>query len=204
MKQSPGQAWFVQRCVVSDEKISGVFDTDRNQTLYFFIDAKTSGPETFKAIISALEPLRKEGFLTTVKDNEIVTNGAITIIGTGNTPYDMVGPVVDRDYFFDANLETLDDPENQDITSVISPIASGQFTRAMGSIAPEADPILNDKQMSTLRAQIATAKERGIGARYWETPYFPIRTRNLVWRALLHEGVALLNADELDSVSEYF
>lgn len=116
----------------------------------------------------------------------------------------MVGPVADRDYFFDANLETLDDPENQDITSVISPIASGGFTRAIGSVAPEADPILNDKQMSTLRAQIATAKEKGIGARYWDTPYFPIRTRNLVWRTLLHEGVALLNADDLDSVVDYF
>ena len=139
-----------------------------------------------------------------MKDNEIVTRGAITVIGTGNTPYDMVGPVADRDYFFDANLETLDDPENQDITSVISPIASGGFTRAIGSVAPEADPILNDKQMSTLRAQIATAKEKGIGARYWDTPYFPVRTRNLVWRTLLHEGVALLNADDLDSVVDYF
>lgn len=139
-----------------------------------------------------------------MKDNKIVTNGAITVIGTGNTPYDMVGPVADRDYFFDANLETLDDPENQDITSVISPIASGGFTRAVGSVAPEADPILNDKQMSTLRAQIATAKEKGIGARYWDTPYFPVRTRNLVWRTLLHEGVALLNADDLDSVVDYF
>lgn len=139
-----------------------------------------------------------------MKDNKIVTNGAITVIGTGNTPYDMVGPVADRDYFFDANLETLDDPENQDITSVISPIASGGFTRAIGSVAPEADPILNDKQMSTLRAQIATAKEKGIGARYWDTPYFPVRTRNLVWRTLLHEGVALLNADDLDSVVDYF
>lgn len=139
-----------------------------------------------------------------MKDNKTVIQGAITVIGTGNTPYDMVGPVADRDYFFDANLETLNDPENQGITSVISPIASGQFTKAVGSIASDADPILNDEQKSALRAQIATAKERGIGARYWETPYFPIRTRNLVWRALLHEGVALLNADDLDSVSEYF
>lgn len=139
-----------------------------------------------------------------MKDNEIVTRGAITVIGTGNTPYDMVGPVADRDYFLDAKLETLDDPENQDISSVISPIASGQFTAAIGSIASDADPVLNDEQKSVLRAQIATAKERGIGARYWDTPYFPVRTRNLVWRALLHEGVALLNADDLDSVADYF
>ena len=87
---------------------------------------------------------------------------------------------------------------------MISPIASGQFTAAIGSIASDADPVLNDEQKSVLRAQIATAKERGIGARYWDTPYFPIRTRNLVWRTLLHEGVALLNADDLDSVVDYF
>jgi hypothetical protein len=38
-----------------------------------------------------------------------------------------------------------------------------------------------------------------VGARYWNTPYFPVRTRNLVWRALLREGVILLNVDDVKS-----
>ncbi|KAF5861857.1 hypothetical protein ETB97_012408 [Aspergillus alliaceus] len=190
------------RFVTSPTK-NGVFDTTTSQTLYFFVDVKTSGPETFKAVIAALEPLRREGYLTTLKDNKTVTSGPITVIGTGNTPLDMVGPVADRDYFFDAHLDSLE--ENPEMTSLIAPIASTSFQEAIGSLTyGDNDAVLNDKQLATLRSQISAAKERGIGARYWETPYYPIRIRNAVWRTLLQEGVALLNADDLDAVAAYF
>ncbi|KAH2314991.1 hypothetical protein KXV92_006722 [Aspergillus fumigatus] len=184
---------------------NGVFDTSVSQTLYLFIDAKTDGHETFKAVIDALEPLRKHGYLTTLKNNRTITNGPITVIGTGNTPYDMVAPVANRDYFFDAHLESLNEPENAGITDLISPIASTSFARAIGTVSEgDSEAILTEKQLSTLRSQIATAKERGIGARYWETPSYPIRTRNSVWRTLLKEGVALLNADDLEAAAGYF
>lgn len=183
---------------------SGVWDTAPDQTLYFFIDVKTSGHKTFEAVIAALEPLRARGYLTTVKDGKTVTNGAVTIIGTGETPLDMVAPVKDRDYFFDAPLADLNDPKYADITGDVSPVASTDFDRAVGKITVDTDPILSEDQLKALRAQIATANERGIGARYWNTPYFPIRKRNLVWRTLLREGVILLNADDLDAVTAYF
>lgn len=189
-------------CMLTDN--SGVFDTVRNQTLYFFIDVKTSGPETFEAVISALEPLREKGYLTTLRDNKTITYGPITVIGTGNTPLDKVASVANRDYFFDAPLEALNNPEYQGVTAHISPIASVRFKKVVGSVNFDTDPILSDEQIKTIRSQIATAKERGIGARYWDTPYFPIRARNLVWRTLLQEGVTLLNVDDLDSVTEYF
>ncbi|KAJ5874725.1 uncharacterized protein N7529_003155 [Penicillium soppii] len=183
---------------------NGVWDTVPDQTLYFFIDVKTSGPETFKAVIAALEPLRKKGYLTTVKDGKTVTNGPVTIIGTGETPLDLVAPVKDRDYFFDAPLANLNDPRYADITGVVSPVASTDFQAAVGKITRDTDPILTEDQLKALRDQISTANERGIGARYWNTPYFPVRARNLVWRTLLREGVFLLNADDLDAVSSVF
>lgn len=117
----------------------------------------------------------------------------------------MVAPVANRDYFFDAHLESLNEPENAGITDLISPIASTSFARAIGTVSEgDSEAILTEKQLSTLRSQIATAKERGIGARYWETPSYPIRTRNSVWRTLLKEGVALLNADDLEAAAGYF
>ncbi|TPR07899.1 hypothetical protein CAN33_0016145 [Aspergillus niger] len=124
---------------------NGVFDTSTSQTLYFFIDLKTSGPETLKAALA--------------------------------------------------------EPEYADITGLISPIASTNFASAVGPVKGEK---LSDEQIEALRQQIQTAEERGIGARYWGTPYYPVRTRNFVWRTLLEEGVALLNADDLDAVVEYF
>ncbi|KAE8152505.1 hypothetical protein BDV25DRAFT_150985 [Aspergillus avenaceus] len=182
---------------------NGVFDTTTAQTLYFFIDVKTAGPETFQAVIAALEPLRQEGYLTTLTKNQTVTSGPITVIGTGNTPLNMVAPVADRDYFFDAHLDAL--KEDTQITSLISPIASTSFGQTVGRVSYGTDgTVLSDEQLETLRAQIKLANERGIGARYWETPYFPIRTRNAIWQILLQEGVALLNADDLDAVAAYF
>lgn len=183
---------------------SGVWDTDTAQTLYFFIDVKTSGPETFQAVIEALEPLRKKSYLTSVKDGQTLTNGPVTIIGTGETPLDMVTSVADRDYFFDAPLASLNDPQYSEITGLVSPIASTDFQAAVGRVTLDTDPVLKDDQLKALREQIDMASKRGIGARYWNTPYFPVRTRNLVWRTLLREGVTLLNADDLDAVAAYF
>lgn len=116
----------------------------------------------------------------------------------------MVGPVADRDYFFDGPLESLDKAEYQEITHLISPIASTDFKAVVGEVASDEDPVLNDEQLSAIRSQIKVAREKGIGARYWDTPTWPIRKRDLIWRALIQEGVALLNADDLDAVVKFF
>ncbi|KAL2866261.1 uncharacterized protein BJX67DRAFT_356072 [Aspergillus lucknowensis] len=184
---------------------NGVFDTSTDQTLYLFVDSKTSGPETFEAVIAALEPLREKGYLTTLKNNKTLTEGPVTVIGTGNTPYDMVGPVGDRDYFYDGPLATLSEAENAGITSLISPIASTSFSSAVGELSlGDSQAVLSDEQLDTLRSQISFAKEKGILARYWDTPAYPIRARNLLWMTLLDEGVGLLNADDLAAAAEYF
>ncbi|KAJ5919681.1 hypothetical protein N7454_009516 [Penicillium verhagenii] len=189
---------------VTEPTKNGVWDTAPDQTLYFFIDVKTSGPETFKAVIQALEPLREKGYLSKVEGGKNVTYGPVTIIGTGETPLEMVTSVSDRDYFFDAPLANLKDLKYSSIDGTISPIASTDFAAAVGKLTADTDPLLTDTQLGALREQIAIATERGIGARYWNTPYFPIRTRNAVWRTLLREGVTLLNADDLDAVASHF
>lgn len=182
---------------------SGVWDTDPEKSLYLFIDVKTSGHETFQAVIDALSPLREKGYLTTLRDNSL-SNAPITVIGTGNTPLDMVEPLANRDYFFDGPLESLHRPKYKSITHLVSPIASTDFQAAVGTVDTDKDPILNDGQLETLRSQISAAKKRGIGARYWNAPDYPVRKRNLVWRTLLNEGVALLNVDDLDAAAEFF
>lgn len=195
---------FAYLSATFNERNSGVWDTVPEQTLYFFIDVKTDGHETFQAVIEALEPLREKGYLTTLKDGKTITNGAVTIIGTGETPLDMVAPVADRDYFFDAPLAKLNDPKYAEVTGLVSPVASTDFEATVGKVTGDTEPILNEDQLRALRDQIAIANKRGIGARYWNTPYFPVRRRNHIWRLLLREGVILLNADDLDAVAAYF
>ncbi|KAK5093287.1 hypothetical protein LTR70_005003 [Exophiala xenobiotica] len=177
---------------------NGVFDASAGQTLYLFVDLKTDGAETFPYVVRALEPLRSAGYLTSYNGTH-VTEGAVTVIGTGNTPLDQIAPVANRDYFFDANLALLSTTQ-ANITSEISPIASTQFTRYIGQINGTE---FNATQLQTLESQLQVAKERGIGGRYWDTPAWPVSTRNAVWTELVRAGVALLNADDLAAAAGF-
>ena len=171
---------------------NGVFDASSDQTLLLFVDVKTDGSTTWPAVVKALQPLRDANYLTTW-DGRDITSGPVTVIGTGNTPLDQVLPVQNRDYFFDANLALLG-TTLVDITASVSPVASAEFSRYIGS--PNGTTF-NDTQIAAIRSQIAEANNRGILARYWDTPAWPISTRNAVWSTLIDEGVGLLNADDL-------
>lgn len=174
---------------------NGLFDTDSTQTTYLWTDCKTSGNETFAAVIKALEPLRQAGYLTRAA-NGSVTSGPITVIGTGNTPLSAVQGVSPRDYFYDANLADL--PAN--ITADVTPIASTDFAAAIG---PVRSGTFNSSQIATARAQIGAARAKGIGARYWDTPGWPTYVRNSVWKTLWTEGVMLVNVDDLVAGADY-
>jgi hypothetical protein len=185
---------------------NGIFDTSSGQTVYLWIDLKTDGPSTLPAVLSILEPLYKAGYLTTT-DGESITPGAITAIGTGNTPQSYFLPTdpassnKPRYIFFDAQLSTLNQSENAGITPLITPIASAQFSAQVGQVVKES---LNDTQLAILRSQIEYAKSKGIGSRYWDTPGWPIGTRNAVWRTLLNEGVSLVNVDDVYGAAAFW
>ncbi|KAI7361213.1 hypothetical protein KC336_g21870, partial [Hortaea werneckii] len=59
-------------------------------------------------------------------------------------------------------------------------------------------------QMDLLEAQIAAANERGMMARYWDQPEWPVATRNAIWRTLWDAGVGLLNVDDLDAAAGFW
>jgi len=171
---------------------NGVFDTSGGQTLYLFVDVKTDGPTTWPAVVKALDPLRTAGFLSRVNSTSFIS-GAVTVIGTGNTPLDLVQPIVNRDYFWDAPIPTLNS-SFANITSLVSPIASTDFEANFG---PVLGTSLNTTQLELLRSQISVAHGKGIALRYWDQPGWPISTRNGIWRQLYTEGVDLINADDV-------
>lgn len=178
---------------------NGVFDTSSGQTLALFIDVKTPGPSTWPSVVAALAPLRDAGYLTTYNGTG-VTSGPVTVIGTGNTPQSNFTDATQfRDYFFDADLSKLGD-EQSNITAAISPVASTQFTKYVGEINGTS---FNETQLGVVREQVGRAREKGIMARYWDTPGWPIGTRNAVWQTLVDEGVGLLNADDLRAAAGF-
>jgi hypothetical protein len=179
---------------------NGVFDTSSGQTLYFFIDIKTGIDETWPAVLKALEPLRSGSWLTTYDGKERF-NRPVTVIGTGNTQISDVQEYIPRDVFIDAPLAELSSEKYANITANEAPIASTDFIASLGNVRRRE---MNATQLEILRSQIDLAHEKGIMARYWNQPSWPVGTRNAIWRTLWDEGVDLLNVDDLKGASEFW
>ncbi|KAL8953692.1 MAG: hypothetical protein Q9222_000476 [Ikaeria aurantiellina] len=87
----------------------GVFDTVPEQSLTLLIDFKTSGSALFPSVVTALQPLRSRGYLTHRNGTQIISR-PITVVGTGNTPFNLVSSNATNPYhdiFFDAPLGAM-------------------------------------------------------------------------------------------------
>ena len=60
---------------------------------------------------------------------------------------------------------------------------------------------LSHRQMDIIRGQIRGAKRRGLKARYWDTPNWPVSLRNHIWHVLMKEGADVLNVDDLKAAA---
>ena len=199
--------------------LEGVFDTTPSQSLTLLIDFKTSGAELWPHLLSALQPLRDRNYLTHLNGTQIIQR-PITVVGTGNTPFNLVASEATNphlDVFFDAPLDEIYDhrghdatrspkstkstqPENHDeYTMSNSFYASVPFGRVFGHLNQGR---FSDKQLEILRSQVRAAHVRGLKARYWDLPFWPISLRNHVWDILVKEGVDLLNVDDLKGATQ--
>ncbi|KAI1455238.1 PLC-like phosphodiesterase [Annulohypoxylon moriforme] len=184
----------------------GVFDYDPEQTVILLVDFKTDGTELWPHVLTQLEPLRSRGWLTYFEDG-VVNKRQITVVGTGNTPFDLVVKnSTYRDVFFDAPLADMwEDPDTSDSESAKDTIynetnslyASTSFGETVGHVITG----FSDEQLRTIRGQIKGAHRRGLKVRYWDTPGWPVGIRNNVWHTLMEEGADILNVDDLRSAS---
>ncbi|CAE6524225.1 unnamed protein product [Rhizoctonia solani] len=181
---------------------NGVFDTTSDQTLYLFVDVKTGGNTTWPLVIKQLEPLRAGGWLS-YWDAEAgsLHPGAVTVIGTGNTPFDQIQAhtTPHRDAFYDAPITSFSSGSSGEYNSSLVVIASGSLAQALGG--PMAGGTFNDTQRATLTSQIQGAHAAGVKVRYWETPGWPLSKRDYVWKTLEELGVDFLNADDLEAAA---
>lgn len=219
---------------VTPPQIRGVFEQAPEQTLVLLIDFKMDGHEQFPVVSEHLQALRSRNYLTYF-DGQKVIPGAVTIIATGNAPFDSVtANTTYRDIFFDAPLDklsdepttlaaqevsaadsllpvTVTDPAStagQGNTGVDPSLGSSQFSSANSyyasvnfkrTIGSPYRGRLTHKQLKLLRQQIKAAHEKGLKARYWDTPTWPVGLRNHIWKVLVEEGADILNVDDLRS-----
>ncbi|KAL2075073.1 hypothetical protein VTL71DRAFT_15 [Oculimacula yallundae] len=114
---------------------NGVFDVDPEQSLTLLIDVKTSGAETWPWVLKQLEPLRERGWLTFVEGGKVHTR-AVTVVGTGNTRFDVLTQnTTYRDAFFDSPLDTMWEPAT-DSASTPSPSSKSEVSSKTPSSKP--------------------------------------------------------------------
>ena len=180
-----------------DGTTHGVFDTDPSQTLVLLIDLKTDGPKTWPWVMKQLAPLRERGWLSFFSEGQFHSR-PITVVGTGNTPFDqIVRNATYRDAFFDAPLNKLD---NSTYDATNSYYASTSFWKSVGAVWWQGgEP--NEGQLRKIREHIAAAHSRGLKARYWELPTWPIHVRNRMWEVMVQEGIDMLNVDDLEAAT---
>ncbi|KAJ5265734.1 hypothetical protein N7524_006752 [Penicillium chrysogenum] len=207
-----------------DNPAHGVFDTDPAQTLILLIDFKTAGPATWDAVTRQLAPLRDRGYLTHFNGDEVI-QGPVTVVGTGNTPFNLViANTTYRDIFFDAPLDKLVEAEqpgnNPQLDAALFPGAdlgqgqSGMPTTVTASTFNASNSFyasvsfkksighpwpfhFTQRQMDRIRSQVRVAHQHGLKVRYWALPSWPRSLRNHIWRVLAQEGVDILNVDDL-------
>ena len=182
--------------------VNGVFDTNANISLTLLIDIKTDGSQTLPTVLDQLEPLRSRGWLSHFNGSGIV-EGPIKVVGTGNTPFDLLSSnETYRDIFFDAPLDQLwgeDAPADiEKYTSQNSDYASVSFDVAIGKLYMG---VMTPAQVRTVRGQVQAAQSKGLRARYWDTPSWPVSSREHVWDVLVREGADMLNVDDLEAAS---
>ena len=217
----------------STDKV-GVFDIAPSQTLVLLVDFKNNGSQIYPYVSSQISALREKGYLTYYNGSKVV-QGPITVVATGNAPFDMVvANSTYRDIFFDAPLSRLyvepKGEEEQDQTqygdsnstagssvstsgqgvvgttpeshfdSTNSFYASTNFRNSIGRIW---FGHLTQKQREIIRGQVEGAHKRGLKARYWGAPEWPIALRNRVWWDLVDMGVDYLNGDDLAGMTKF-
>lgn len=121
--------------------------------------------------------------------------GPLTVVGTGNTPFDLViANGTYRDVFFDAPLTSLV-PANSVYNANNSYYASTSLSSSIGRIGSWRG--LSAAQKSTIKGQVESARQAGLKSRYWDTPSWPVGWRNRVWENLMELGADVLNVDDL-------
>ena len=191
-----------QRNLTNESRSSWIFEMSTTTSLNLLIDVKSNGRETTAAVLDHLEPLRSKGWLTHFNGLRVVP-GPITVILTGNAPFDMISSNgTYRDVFFDAPLDELGGynglSNNTNYSAENSQYASVSFQKAIGKVHGS----LSSQQVETIRQHVKNASRRSLKARYWDTPAWPISVRNYVWKVLEREGVGMLNVDDVYSASK--
>jgi hypothetical protein len=176
----------------------GVFSGSPNTSIVLLLDFKTEGTKMWELVIQQLQMLREGSWLTSWTNTTGVIHRPVTVVATGNSHFDLVTSNSSyRDIFFDAPLDRLDGSSFNRNNSLY---ASVSFTNTIGKTRWGR---LSQTQSSRVVNQVQLAEDRGLIARYWNTPSWPVGWRNRIWDSLVGLGTGILNVDDLSAANRW-
>ncbi|OJD30576.1 rrna biogenesis protein [Diplodia corticola] len=148
---------------------NGIWDVDPSQTLVLLVDFKNDGESIWPVVQYHLEPLRSRGYLT-YWDGTNTVEGPVTVVATGNAPFDFViANSTYRDIFFDAPLDTLFEepepipklePSQFKLSSLVTPSSSQESARLPSS--------LNSDRFNSSNSYYASVSfPKSVGRAHW-------------------------------------
>lgn len=192
-----------RNCAVTDAQCNsrGLYEGEPLQTIVLLIDIKANPLMAWPILAKQLEPLRRQGWLSTIQDGQLKT-GPITIVISGRVLH--ASNILETAHtpslgmFFDASLKSLDKGRYNSSNSYW---ASASLKKAvklswLGK--------LGSKQRDEVRRQLRLAHGLGLRARYWGLPSWPAAFREDLWRLLLDAGLDLINVDDVGEFARFW
>lgn len=167
---------------------NGMVYLNYHTPIILLIDIKSDANETYKALKPLLEKYRA---ILTSCNNGIIIPQAVTIVISGNKPYDMIKNENDRLAFIDNDLQTA---SNQVQANVFT-MASCKYSKL---IKWNGYGSLPENQRNKLINYIKLAHSRGEKVRLWASP-----DNASVWKELLKCGVDLINTNQLVALKKF-
>ena len=157
--------------------------------LILLVDFKTEATSTYERLREVLESYRP---MLTVFADDYTLPGGISVILSGNRPFDLVASEPVRLVALDGRLKDLNRPDRpKNLVPLISDNWTSHFNwRGEGVLSP--------RESQKLTNLIRQAHSRGQLIRFWANP-----DRESYWSLARSAGVDLINTDDLAGLSQF-
>ncbi|KAL3419633.1 hypothetical protein PVAG01_08131 [Phlyctema vagabunda] len=200
-----------------EQNITGIFTESPDTPLILLIDFKSPSDDIWDTLQAHLDHLRNgssssRSYLRSWDRNTNVMHaGPLIIVATGRADFDDIMSIdgsIRRDIFYDAPLLDVGlSLTNSPYNKTNSYYASSSLNKALGgysSLWGSSDRPFTTSQMATLQRQAASASNKGLVSRYWDTPRWPAARRVGIWRSLVEDiNVGVLNVDEVAEAARW-
>lgn len=170
------------------EANNGSVYAGNDQTVTLMIDIKTDARKTYAALQPVLEKYKS---MLSSYDEGKVTMRAVTIVLSGNKPYDNVKAADNRLVFIDEDLRKV----QRDTVANVARMASCKYSKL---IKWKGNGCMSAREKERLLSYVNLAHKNGDQVRLWASP-----DNKVVWKEILSCGVDLINTDKLGTLKDF-